>query len=176
MKKINILIAFAFVSLAAFGATSWTPTAGSVVFHIKNAGITVDGSLKGLSASIKFDENDLGNSSIYASVKTATINTGIDKRDEHLKAAEYFDVANHPKVEMRSTSITKSGDGFTGQFDVTIKGKTKSISMPFTFVNSGTTGKFSGSLKLDRLDFNVGESGFILSDDVKIDISLSVKQ
>jgi polyisoprenoid-binding protein YceI len=96
MKKINILIAFAFVSLAAIAATSWTPTTGSVVFHIKNAGITVDGSFKGLAASIKFDENDLANSSIYASVKTATINTGIDKRDEHLRKDEYFDVANHP--------------------------------------------------------------------------------
>ena len=176
MKKINILIAFAFVSLAAFAATSWTPTTGSVVFHIKNAGITVDGSLKGLSASITFDENDLASSSIYATVKTATVNTGIDKRDEHLRKAEYFDVANHPKIEMRSTSITKSDNGYTGQFDVSIKGKTKTISMPFTFVNNGTTGKLSGSLKLDRLDFGVGESGFILSDDVKIDITLSVKQ
>jgi polyisoprenoid-binding protein YceI len=77
---------------------------------------------------------------------------------------------------MRSTSITKRDNGYTGQFDVSIKGKTKAISMPFTFVNNGTTGKFSGSLKLDRLDFGVGESGFILSDDVKIDITLSVKQ
>ena len=146
MKKINILIAFVFVSLAAIAATSWTPTTGSVVFHIKNAGITVDGSFKGLAASIQFDENDLANSSIYASVKTATINTGIDKRDEHLRKDEYFDVANHPKIEMRSTTITKNDKGYTGQFDVSIKGKTKAISMPFTFVNNGTTGKFSGSL------------------------------
>jgi polyisoprenoid-binding protein YceI len=176
MKKINILIAFAFVSLAAIAATSWTPTTGSVVFHIKNAGITVDGSFKGLEASIQFDENDLANSRIYASVKSTTLNTGMDKRDEHLRKAEYFDVANHPKIEMRSTSITKRDNGYTSQFDVSIKGKTKAISMPFTFVNNGTTGKFSGSLKLDRLDFGVGESGFILSDDVKIDITLSVKQ
>ena len=176
MKKINILIAFAFVSLAAFAATSWTPTTGSVVFHIKNAGIAVDGKFSGLAASIQFDENDLANSSIYASVKTATVKTGIDKRDEHLRKDEYFDVANHPKIEMRSTSITKSDNGYTGQFDVSIKGKTKAISMPFTFVKSENTGKFSGSMQLDRLDFNVGESGFILSDDVKIEITLSVKQ
>jgi polyisoprenoid-binding protein YceI len=176
MKKINILIAFAFISLATIAATSWTPTTGSVVFHIKNAGITVDGSFKGLAASIQFDENDLANSSIYASVKSTTLNTGMDKRDEHLRKAEYFDVANHPKIEMRSTSITKSDNGYTGQFDVTIKGTTKNISMPFTFVKSENTGKFSGSMQLDRLDFNVGESGFILSDDVKIDITLSVKQ
>jgi polyisoprenoid-binding protein YceI len=100
----------------------------------------------------------------------------MDKRDEHLRKAEYFDVANHPKIEMRSTSITKSDNGYDSQFDVSIKGKTKAISMPFTFVKSENTGKFSGSMQLDRLDFNVGESGFILSDDVKIEITLSVKQ
>jgi polyisoprenoid-binding protein YceI len=176
MKKINILLAFAFVSLAALAATSWKPTTGSVVFHIKNAGITVDGKFSGLAASIKFDENDLANSSLYASVNSATVNTGINKRDEHLRKEEYFDVANHPKIEMRSTSITKSGVSYTGKFDVTIKGTTKNLTMPFTFVNSGSTGKFSGTLELDRLDFNVGESGFVLSDDVKLEITLNVKQ
>ena len=176
MKKFSLAIIIALVTLVAVAATSWKPTTGSVVFHIKNAGVTVDGSFKGLAAAIKFDENDLANSSIYASVKAATVNTGIDKRDEHLRKAEYFDVANHPKITMRSTSITKSESGFTGKFDVTIKGKTKNLTMPFTFDNKGTTGKFSGTLELDRLDFNVGESGFILSDDVKLEISLNVKQ
>ena len=98
MKKLNILLAIAFITIAAIATTSWTPTTGSVVFHIKNAGITVDGKFSGLAAAIKFDENDLANSSIYASVKATTVNTGIDKRDEHLLKAEYFDVANHPKI------------------------------------------------------------------------------
>ena len=176
MKKINILLAFAFMTIAAFAATSWSPTTGSVKFHIKNAGITVDGKFSGIAASIKFDEDDLTNSSIYASVKATTVNTGIDKRDEHLRKEEYFHVDKYPKIEMRSTSITKSGNGFNGKFDVTIKGKTKNLSVPFTFSNQGETGTFKGSLKLDRLDFNVGESGFVLGDDVKIDIILNVKK
>lgn len=176
MKKLHIFLAFAFMTVAAIAATSWSPTTGSVIFHIKNAGITVDGKFSGIAASIKFDEDDLANSSIYASVKAATVNTGIDKRDEHLRKAEYFDVATYPKIEMRSTSFAKSGSGFTGTFDVTIKGKTKSLSMPFTFDNKGETGTFKGKLKLDRLDFNVGESGFVLSDDVKLEITLNVKK
>lgn len=176
MKKLNILLAFAFMAVAAIAATSWSPTTGSVQFHIKNAGITVDGKFSGIAAAIKFDENDLANSSIYASVKATTVNTGINKRDEHLRQEEYFDVAKYPKIEMRSTSIAKSGNGFIGKFDVTIKGTTKNISVPFTFDNKGETGTFKGNMKLDRLDFNVGESGFVLSDDVKLDITLSVKK
>ena len=77
---------------------------------------------------------------------------------------------------MNSTSFSKTNKGFTGVFDVTVKGKTKAIKVPFTFTSNGQTGKFKGSLKLDRTDFNVGESGFILSDDVKIDLNLSVKK
>lgn len=176
MKKVNLIIAFAFLALAAYAATSWTPTTGSVQFHIKNAGITVDGKFSGLAASIKFDPADLPNSSIYASVKSSTVNTGIDKRDEHLRKDEYFDVANHPKIEMRSTSLNPSKNGYIGLFDVTIKGTTKNITMPFTFTENGNTAKFSGKMEIDRLDFGVGESGFILSDDVKIDITLNVKK
>ena len=48
--------------------------------------------------------------------------------------------------------------------------------MPFTFTNKGETGVFKGKMKLDRLDFNVGESGFMLSDDVNLDITLNVKK
>jgi polyisoprenoid-binding protein YceI len=176
MNKINILIAFSLMTIAAIASINWTPTTGSVKFHIKNAGITVDGKFSGIKASIQFDRNDLANSRIYASVKATTVNTGIDKRDEHLRKAEYFDVAKYPKIEMRSTSIAKSKDEFVGQFDVTIKDKTKNIEVPFSFTNHGETGTFNGKIKLDRLDFNVGESGFILSDDVRIDIVLNVKK
>jgi polyisoprenoid-binding protein YceI len=176
MKKLKIVLAFAIISFVAVAVTTWSPSTGLVKFYIKNAGITVDGTLSGVSASIQFDENDLANASLYASIKVSTINTGIDKRDEHLRGKEYFDAAKYPKIEMRSTAISKSGTGYNGAFDVTIKGKTKNITMPFTFKNNGSTGTFSGTLKLDRLDFGVGESSFVLSDDVKVKITLNVKQ
>ncbi|MDB4173577.1 YceI family protein [Bacteroidia bacterium] len=175
MKNIKITLALGLMTIAAIAATTWKPTTGSVKFYIKNTGITVDGEFSGITASIKFDENDLANSSIFASVKASTVNTGIDKRDEHLRKAEYFDVANYPKITLKSTSIVKVEKGYVGTFDVTIKGKKKSLKMPFTFDNKGETGTFSGTLKLDRLDFDVGESSFILSDDVKVKIILNVK-
>lgn len=176
MNRIKTLFITVSLTLITVAATSWLPTTGSVKFYIKNAGITVDGSLSGISAAVKFDATDLANSSIYASVKVNTINTGIDKRDEHLKSKEYFDAANHPKIVMRSKSFTKTAKGFTGVFDMTIRGKTKQLNVPFTFENNGKTGTFKGSLKLDRLDFGVGKSSFVLSDDVKVNIKLNVKQ
>ncbi len=176
MKKVNTLVVLSLLTIVAIASNSWYPTTGTVVFHIKNAGITVDGKFSGIAASIKFDEDNLVNSSIFASVKAATINTGISKRDEHLKKADYLDVATYPKIEMSSTTLAKTSTGYIGQFDVTIKGITKNVSVPFTFENQGKTGTFKGSLKLNRLDFSVGESSFILGDEVNITLMLRVKK
>ena len=176
MKKIHLILALLFTATAVI-ATSWTPKSGLVKFQIRNSGITVDGTLSGLKASVDFNPNDLSNSKIYASVDVSTINTGIDKRDAHLLKAEYFNANKYPKIEMTSTAFTSNGStSYFGDFDVMIKGKTKSIRVPFTFFETSGTGKFSGSLKLNRLDFGVGTSSWILSDDVTVDISLTTSK
>ncbi len=77
---------------------------------------------------------------------------------------------------MKSTSFSKTNNGFNGLFKTTIKGKTKSINVPFTLTTNGETGKFVGSLNLDRLDFGVGKSSFVLSDEVRVKITLNVKK
>lgn len=173
MKKIHLIFALLFTASIAI-ATSWTPSTASVKFYIKNAGVTVDGSLSGLRASVTFDPADLANSSIYASVDTKTIKTGIDKRDAHLQKEEYFDATKYPKIEMTSTAISsKGGNNYNGTFNVSIKGKTKSVNVPFTFTETGDKGKFVGSFKINRLDFGVGESSWVLGDDVTVKISLT---
>ena len=173
MRKINILTLFLVVGAISL-ATNWAPTTASVKFYIKNAGLTVDGSLSGLSASVNFDPSDLTNSKITAAVKVNTIKTGIDARDTHLKSEDYFDAAKYPKIEMESTSfIKKDGNNFIGKFNLSIKGKSKSISMPFSFDEANDKATFKGSFTIDRLDFGVGESSFVLSDDVKVKLTLN---
>ena len=172
MKKINIILLLVFTA-GIVSAISWTPTTASVIFYIKNAGVTVDGSLSGLKASVKFDPNDLNNSRIYASVKVNTIKTGIGKRDSHLKEAEYFNAAKYPEITMESSSFSKSGDKYNGKFRVSIKGKVKTINVPFTFTENNSKGTFKGQFKLNRLDFGVGESSFILDDKVVVKVTLN---
>ena len=173
MKKLNILTLFLVLGAISL-ATNWAPTTASVKFYIKNAGITVDGSLSGLAASVNFNPTDLANSKITASVKVNTIKTGIDARDTHLKSEDYFSASQYPRIEMESTSFTKgSGNNFTGKFNLTIRGITKSISIPFTFVEANGKGTFKGGFTIDRLDYGVGESSFVLSDDVKIKLTLN---
>ena len=176
MKKIQLIFLLLLVATTAI-ALSWTPKTGLVKFYIKNAGVTVDGSLSGLKASVDFDPSNLASSRINASVNVSTIKTGIEKRDAHLKKAEYFDAAKYPKIEMTSTSFkSKGGDNYSGTFNLKIKGKTKSITVPFTFKSEGNKGVFVGSFSIDRLDFGVGESSWVLGDDVKVKISLTTEK
>jgi polyisoprenoid-binding protein YceI len=142
----------------------------SVSFVIKNLGVEVDGTLDQPEGTIIFDADDLAASSIRASIKVKTIKTGIEARDESLREEEYFYVDKYPRMSFSSTGIAKSGTGYQATGKLTIKGQTKTINIPFTVEND----VFKGGFTLDRLDFGVGESSWILSDEVKVKFSLPV--
>lgn len=173
MKKFLIAGVLILSGASLFAQDTWTVTNSSVEFFIRNAGIEVDGYMKGFEGSITFSPDQLGNSSIQASVDPSTIMTGIEARDEHLKNDEYFDVETHSRISMKSVSFAQSSSGFTGTFDLTIKGITKRVKVPFTFTESGTSATLTGEFEIDRLDFTVGESSWVLSDDVRVRISVT---
>jgi len=119
----------------------------------------------------------LDSSSIEATADVTTLNTDNDMRDEHLKSDSYFDVARYPRIIMKSVSLKhKSGNNYSGQFNVTIKGKTQTLEMPFTYVESSGTATFSGTLKLKRTDFGIGSSSMVMSNDVKVAIDVETSK
>jgi polyisoprenoid-binding protein YceI len=169
MKKIALLCfaLFAF-GQASFSQTSWDVKTYSVGFVIKNAGFNVDGSLKGLVYKIKFDDGG-ADDVISASVDASTINTNNTARDKHLRKSDYFDVENYSKISLKSVSFTKISAGkYKGTFKLTIKATTKTVEFPFTF----SKGTFEGELTINRLDYGVGESSWVMSNEVKIQVKL----
>jgi polyisoprenoid-binding protein YceI len=73
-----------------------------------------------------------------------------------------------------TTYITKEiGGTFKGIFALTIKGTTKMVPVVFSFTEIADKAKFTGSFTINRLDFKVGSSSFILSDDVTINIEVT---
>lgn len=148
----------------------------SISFKIKNAGITVDGSFKGFQGTVNFNPDDLASSKFDVSVDASTINTDNKTRDNHLKEDEYFGVEKHPKISMKSSKIEKISEGkYKATFDLTLKGKTKSVSLPFSYSKTSTGYKLNGSFDINRRDYGVGGSSWILSDDVKVIVNLEVK-
>jgi polyisoprenoid-binding protein YceI len=175
MKRFLIILFVPLFTLGIFGER-YVPLKSSTSFQIRNAGITVNGYISGMKASIFFDENNLENSKISASAAVNTIKTGIKKRDSHLQTDEYFDAKNHPEISMVLKSAKKSSNGYNGTFDLTIRGITKTVEILFTVKEEAGHHVFSGVLTLNRRDYNVGGRSMILSDDVQVNIILTTRK
>lgn len=180
MKKLLCIAIFLpLFTLHTQAQTAWKAKSYAVKFKIKNMGLWVNGSLKGLDATIRFDADALAESSIEASVDVKTIDTGNEKRDNHLRADDYFDAEKYPKITLKSLSFAAAKDKkntYIGQFDLTLKGITKRVTVPFTFTKSGNTAVFKGAFTINRLDFKVGSSSWILSDNAVLDILVNTEK
>ena len=174
MKKKYLPVLFLlFMMSGAMAQVKYTVTKSTVTFQIKNMGFNTSGNFGGVQADIKFDAAKPELSSIEATAEVKDLNTGNDMKDEHLKSADYFDVATYPKITIKSVAIKhKSGNNYVGQFNVTIKNKTQLLDMPFSYNETGNTADFNGVLKLKRTDFGIGSSSMVLSNDVTVTIDV----
>jgi polyisoprenoid-binding protein YceI len=149
---------------------AFAPTA-SVKFTINNAGIPVTGTIDTVKARITFDPSRLSESMIEASADPATIHTGIAIRDKHLKRSDYFDVSHFPSIHLISKTFRRIGNNkFTGEFDLTIKGVTRSITIFFYLDRKTNTVQYKGCFTLNRLDFHLGEKSRVLAEQVTIEV------
>ncbi len=175
MKKSFLLLLFIYITLVGIAQNqSWSVVSSNITFKIKNAGFTVNGNFGNATGLVQFDGNKISNNKIEASIDANTINTGNSTRDGHLKKEEYFSVEKFPKINMSATSITKESDGkFKGLFTLTIKGISKIVPVLFNFTEQDGKSKFAGTFTINRLDYKVGSSSFLLSDDVTVNIDVT---
>ncbi|MBX9850996.1 MAG: YceI family protein [Cytophagaceae bacterium] len=152
--------------------------ASKISFVINNAGMSVDGSFSDFSGSMVFNPADIAHARISGEVKVSTINTGNEKRDNHLRGDTYFNSERFPVMTFVSKKITATSDNnkyiLTG--DLKIKGITKEVSIPFTFIEKNNEGNFTCTFIIDRLDYGVGNSSWILSDKVVINLNIQVSK
>jgi len=178
-KKLLLITCSVFYAINIFAqGFSVTDSGSAIEFKIKNFGITVDGSFKGLKGNIIFDTKNTATAIFNLSVDAATVNTGINSRDNHLRKEDYFDVTKFPVISFGSVRVTSTGK--EGQFNVngniTIKGVTKQISFPFTVTPSTSGYIFEGTFSLNRRDFGVGGGSFSLSDNVQVMLKVYAQQ
>jgi polyisoprenoid-binding protein YceI len=127
---------------------------------------------------------DPATSGIQISINASTVNTLNVKRDDHLKSAEYFDVQKFPSIGFVSKSIVKSEEGdyaYKAIGTLTIKGFSKEVELPFNYLGSmdteyGKVYSFSGSLKIDRTQFGVGEKSQAVGSEVTIDFTAEASE
>lgn len=148
-------------------------TESKVTFEISNMGgmKTVKGSFTGMQGDLVFDENNLESSHFKVCIDAATVNTDNQKRDDHLKNEDFFEVATYPVICFKSKIIAKNKDGFVTNGELTMHGVTKTIEIPFTVIE----GVFDGQFELKRKDYGVGPNGgFMVGKTVKVGIVCKV--
>lgn len=160
----QLMLALGATAVLITGVYAWRALAQPWVIHPEKALVTFDlpdggasGSVKGLDAAINFDPANLTESSITASVDVKTLTTGIDMRDKHLMANDYFDADKFPKITFTTTSILPGDNGFVANGKLNMRDSTHVVSIPFNFIEKGDSATFKGSLSIFSGDYGVGK-------------------
>ena len=182
MKKL-LLIAAAFVALTAFTTFSGTWTNddphSQLGFTVTHLGIAdVSGTFNDIDVTVKSTKADFSDASFELTAKTASIDTRVEQRNNHLKSADFFDVEKYPSLTFRSTSLKKTSENkYQLDGDLTMHGITKPVSMNLLYkgtvenpMSKKATAGFQITGTLKRSDFNLGGKfpSAMISDEVSI--------
>lgn len=144
------------------------------------------GSFGNVAGTIVFDEKDVTGSSVEVRIRTASVNTNNERRDAHLRGPDFFDAERFPEMTFKSRRVERRGGAYVAVGDMTIKGVTKEVSMPFTLSGPMKDPLPAGvrrllaeaSLRIDRRDFGINWSrvieagGLFVGNEVFIEINV----
>ena len=146
----------------------------TVLFKIKNLGLTVDGGFKTSVIKTNLDTKDLSNSYINATITVNSIFTGIEARDKHLLETDYFDALNHEKIILKSSKLKKDTNGNITLFaKLSVKGIIEEMEIPLEVFEDSSTLVLKASMMVNRKNFSVGGRSILLSNNVKIQVEYS---
>lgn len=140
-----------------------------IIFVAKNLGLSVNGKITGMKVSGHYDEASVLQSKLTGTLEVATINTGIELRDNHLRSNDYFDVKKYPNITFKTKSIITEGSSLVAIGDLTIKGVTKEERIKFTIERKETQRVFMGDITIQRRDFELGgNSALVMADTIRV--------
>jgi polyisoprenoid-binding protein YceI len=158
----------------------------SVGFTVRHMVVSrVHGQFTKWSANLQLDPEQLHNSKVDVTIDASSIDTRDEKRDGHLKSADFLDVANQPNITFKSKQVEKKGtDAYRIVGDLTIRGVTREQVLDVEFGGrakdpwGGERMGFTARGKLDRKEFGakwnaaLEAGGFVVSDTVEVTIEI----
>jgi polyisoprenoid-binding protein YceI len=188
-RRSSLALAALAVVLAApgFAASTYSvdPSHSDVSFQVRHFVSKVRGQFNDFAGIIVHDEADPARSSVEFVVQVASIDTANDKRDNHLRSADFFDVAHHPTIVFKSSKVEPvSATELRVTGPLTMRGVTREVTLPVTFAGTvkdpwgGTRAGYTTTIQLDRQDYGIkwnktlDSGGLMLSDEIDVTISL----
>ncbi len=189
MFTLIVIATFAFTSLAAAQTYEIDPAHTSIVFRCTHGGIShIYGFFTDVKGKVVSNATDVSKSSFEATINVDSINTGVKKRDDHLKTADFFSVAEFPDITFKSTKVEKAEPvelekgkpalpTFRVTGDLTMHGVTKPVTLLVHKLGESEFPKGSSRVGyVTQLDVKRSEFGMVnmigpVSDDIHLDIS-----
>lgn len=189
-KTTNSLSLALVLALTAFAATAQAapkakpgtyaidPVHSFVLFKVQHFGVGhIWGQFNEIDGKITLAD-DAAKSGVDVSIKTASINTHNTKRDAHLQSPDFFNAAQFPTITFKSTAVKATADGFDVTGDLTIRGKTKSITAKAAAIGAGEDPMkkyrvgFEARATVNRQDFDVSFMPGAIGDQVELILAI----
>ncbi len=191
-KRVAFVLAFGIaVAGTALPATEtfvFDKSHTEVGFRIRHWLTKVDGRFRDFEGRIELDRAKPADSKVDVTIQAASIDTGSENRDKHLRTADFFDVEKYPTITFQSTRVVPKGkDLYEVTGDLTLHGVTKTLTIPVRhtgFLNTGKQEKagFELVIPINRKDFGIGwnrnadAGGTMLGDDVEINVQVEANK
>lgn len=190
MRKTVILAALVLVlgygTAAAQGTYTIDTVHSNVGFKIRHLVSKVSGEFTDFEGTIVADFENLDTSSVEFTIQAASIDTKNEKRDDHLRSEDFFNVEKYPEIRFKSSKITRvDEDTFAVDGTLTMRGVAKEISLMVDFLGEmsamgGIRAGYELTTTVNRMDYGVSwnraveAGGFVLGDDVEVNIALEL--
>jgi polyisoprenoid-binding protein YceI len=171
--------------------TTWNidPAHTDVLFSAKHMMVTtVRGKFHDVTGTITLDEEHPANSSGTFTIGVASLNTGVEQRDGHLRSADFFDAEHYPTATFVATRVdARGGKDYAVTGDLTIRGTTRPVTFDvellgfYTGMNGARRAGFHGTGRIAREDFGLSwnvaleSGGWLVGKEVKLELDLAVE-
>jgi polyisoprenoid-binding protein YceI len=188
MKFQSVVLALGLLStVPAYAVDTFTidKEHSQATFQVRHLFSKTSGRFNDFGGTIRMDEKNPAASSVEFRIQAASIDTDNEKRDEHLRAEDFFDVGKHPEIVFVSEKVRKlAADQYEVAGTLTLRGVKKAIVLPVTYGGSGkdpwghTKAGFSTEIILNRKDFGMSwnaaldNGGLMLGDEVQVTVEL----
>ncbi|MEA2715928.1 MAG: hypothetical protein QOI99_245 [Actinomycetota bacterium] len=168
------------------GTWNIDPTHSRIQFSVRHLMVSkVKGHFKTFSGTVTVPENPL-EASVRVTIDPASIDTGDENRDAHVRTADFFDVENHTDAEYVSTAVRPNGDDYVVEGELTFHGVTRPVNLDLEFNGvdtdpwGNTRAGFTATTEVNRHDFGVDFSatmeagGVMVGDKVRLSIDVEM--
>lgn len=166
-----------------------------IEFSVRHFFTPVSGHFTDYEIDLSYDPHDPAQSSVQVRIDVASVNTGNDRRDDHLLSGDFFEADRYPHITFTSKRVRAAGrDRFVATGDLTIKDVTREVDLPITVLGVmdvpaemkemlggiSEIASFQTELRIDRSDYGVGTGSWaeaaVVGHDVDIEIALEANR